>query len=255
MSGEVESMIPMAHPTVSLPVFEGPMDLLLFLIKRQEVDIYDIPIEQITKQYLEALYAFKELNLDLAGDFFVMAATLMYIKSRMLLPKDLTKEGDEEVEEEDDPRWELVQQLMAYKEIKDRTKALDAMIQSKQSFFDRFIGVEKQDDRPLKSFERLDVWQAFNNVLHRLAEKIYVGQIHDEQVSVSDQMAFILKIIEKKGAFFFSELIEEGSSLTRVVATFLGLLELVRLKKLTLEQDEHFADIYCKKLLDLEDEV
>jgi len=250
MANDQEALIPMAHPSIRLEVFEGPLDLLLFLIRRNEIDIYDIPIESLTKQYLETLYQLKQLDLDLAGDFFVMAATLMYIKSRMLLPAQESAAVEESEEEPSDPRWELVQQLIAYKKIKERAKDLDQLIQSKQDFLPRRVEEEQipASLRPIKDIDHMDLWQAFINVLHRLSEKIHIGQIHDEQVTVAEQMAYLLNRLNVQKEIYFSELIQEGFSFMRMVSTFLALLELTRMKKLCLEQDCNFADILCKKM-------
>ncbi|MDV7395814.1 segregation/condensation protein A, partial [Arthrospira platensis SPKY1] len=120
------------HP-IHLPVFEGPLDLLLFLIRRNEIDIYDIPIETVTRQYLEVLRQNEPLELDTAGDFFVMAATLMYIKSRMLLPQDEKPHEEDEGNEGTDPRWELVQQLLQYRKFKEAAAALDRLMEQAQN--------------------------------------------------------------------------------------------------------------------------
>ncbi|MBO5782389.1 MAG: segregation/condensation protein A, partial [Opitutales bacterium] len=155
---------------VKLPVFEGPLDLLLFLIRKNEIDIYDIPIEQITKQYLAVLRAMKNLSLDIAGEFFVMAATLMYIKSRMLLPTDeRAKQAQDEEDGDIDPRWELVEQLLEYKKVKQGAMLLEDMIDARQNCLPRIC---KQKDaaelsRPLKNSDRIEIWNTFNNVLRR----------------------------------------------------------------------------------------
>src|ERR671934_1880528 len=120
---------------VKLEVFEGPLDLLLFLVKRDEVDIYDISIERITRQYLEYLQAFKELNIEVAGEFIVMAANLLYIKSRSLLPAD--QQPPEEEAEEDDPRWELIRQLIEYKKFKDAADQLHTRELERERVFTR----------------------------------------------------------------------------------------------------------------------
>lgn len=248
MSAEAatEPFSPKLDYTIQLPAFEGPMDLLLFLIRKNEVDIYDIPIHTVTKQYLDVLYAMQKLNLEVAGEFFVMASTLMYIKSRMLLPKDEQLAQPEE-EEEADPRWELIQQLVEYKRFKEAAGDLGDLIEQRQDYLPRFY--KSKDDeryqRPLKKADKIDVWNTFNLVLRRLAEKIVQGEIHDDTVTVSDRMEYVLTLCQRKKEFTFSSLFREGDTLSHIVSTFLAILELTRLKKLTIEQTHNFTDILC----------
>jgi len=231
---------------IKLPVFEGPLDLLLFLIRKSELDIYDIPIASVTKQYLDAIYAMKELQIEVAGEFFVMAATLMEIKSRMLLPKH-QQAVDPNAEEDDlDPRWELVHQLLQYKKFKEAAGNIGQMSLDAQNMLPRPASAfAPAADRPLQHVDRIEVWNAFNLVLRRLAEKLVVGEIHAEQVTVADQMEYVLHRIQTQKSFVFSQLFPEKISLRRLIATFLAVLELTRLKKLRLEQDEAFTDIIC----------
>jgi segregation and condensation protein A len=231
---------------IKLPVFEGPLDLLLFLIRKNELDIYDIPIEQVTRQYLEVIYAMKELSLEVAGEFFVMAATLMEIKSRMLLPKH-QQAVDPNAEDDDlDPRWELVHQLLQYKKFKEAAGHLGQMSLDAQNMLARLgSAFAPASERPLKHVDRIDLWNSFNLVLRRLAEKLVVGEIHAEQVTVADQMEYVLERIRTEKSFVFSQLFPGKISLRRLVATFLAVLELTRLRKLRLEQTEAFTDIVC----------
>ena len=154
---------------VKLEVFEGPLDLLLYLIKKEEVDIYDIPIERITTQYMEYLSLMKLLNLEVAGEFLVMAATLMYIKSRMLLPAD-QQVTDAEGEEGEDPRWELIRQLVEYKKFKDAALQLGRREEEQSHLFPRQVGdlgFESQPDQPLAEVGIFDLINAFNQVLKK----------------------------------------------------------------------------------------
>ncbi|MDB6113368.1 MAG: scpA 2 [Lacunisphaera sp.] len=240
-------MVAEADYRIKLPVFEGPLDLLLFLIRKNELDIYDIPISTVTKQYLEVIYALKELQVEVAGEFFVMAATLMEIKSRMLLPKH-QQAIDLNADEDDlDPRWELVHQLLQYKKFKEAAGNLGAMSLDAQNMLGRPAGsaFAPSSERPLKHVDRIDLWNSFNFVLRRLAEKLVVGEIHAEQVTVSDQMEYVLEQLRTRKSFVFSALFAEKISLRRLVATFLAVLELTRLRKLQLEQTEAFTDILC----------
>jgi segregation and condensation protein A len=231
---------------IKLPVFEGPLDLLLFLIRKNEVDIYDIPIEQVTRQYLEVIYAMKELQLEVAGDFFVMAATLMEIKSRMLLPRHQQAVDPSADDEDLDPRWELVHQLLQYKKFKEAAGELGRLAADSQDRLPRPASAFALGaDRPIAPVDRIELWNAFNLVLRRLAEKLVVGEIHAEHVTVADQMEAVLERLKTRRQFLFSELFETKVTLRRLVATFLAVLELARLKKLQLEQEAAFADIRC----------
>ena len=240
-------MVAEADYRIKLPVFEGPLDLLLFLIRKNELDIYDIPIATVTRQYLEVIYALKELKVEVAGEFFVMAATLMEIKSRMLLPKH-QQAIDPNAEEDDlDPRWELVHQLLQYKKFKEAAGNLGQMSLDAQNMLPRPAGsaFAPASERPLQHVDRIEIWNSFNLVLRRLAEKLVVGEIHAEQVTVADQMEYVLERIKTTPSFVFSALFAEKITLRRLVATFLAVLELTRLKKLRLEQNEAFTDILC----------
>jgi segregation and condensation protein A len=234
------------HP-IRLPVFEGPLDLLLFLIRKNELDIHDIPIESVTRQYLDILHAMERLDLDVAGDFFVMAATLMYIKSRLLLPRHELA-GQPPVQEEDDhldPRWEIVQQLLEYKKIKDAAAGLNTLITTSQNLLPREYRAtdDERDRRPLHPSDRVELWNVFNLVLRRLTERMTLGEIHRDQVTVSDRMEFLLNLRETSPSFTFSSLLPEHPTFVFIVATFLALLELTRMRKVNLAQTADFADI------------
>jgi segregation and condensation protein A len=236
--------------SVSLPAFEGPLDLLLFLIRKNEIDIYDIPIERITRQYLEVLGSMENRQLDLAGEFFVMAATLMQIKSRMLLPKeDRMKDREDEEAEDIDPRWELVQQLIEYRKFKEASGQLGALMDRARDtlFRDYSASAEDRTERPLHPSDPVSLWNVFNQVLRRLSEKIVIGQIHDETVTIAERMEDILGELGKRPSFRFSELITGSApvSVPYVISTFLALLELTRLRRIALEQDTSFSDIIC----------
>ena len=236
--------------SVKLPVFEGPLDLLLFLLRKNEIDIYDIPIEQITSQYLGVLRTMENLSLDIAGEFFVMAATLMYIKSRMLLPTDeRANQAQDEDDSDLDPRWQLVEQLLEYKKVKQRAAVLEDMIDERQNCLPRLCSEKDIVDtkRPLKNSDRIEIWNTFSNVLRRLAEKLVEGEIVGEHVSVADRMEFILNL--ESDEVKFSDLFEKGkTTISLLVATFLAVLELTRLRRLDITQNESFGEIYLKKL-------
>ena len=246
------TVVPDSDYRIKLQVFEGPLDLLLFLIRKNELDIYDIPIESVTRQYIDALHAMQQLDLDVAGEFFVMAATLMEIKSRLLLPKGLHAVDPNADDEEVDPRWELVHQLLQYKKFKEAAATLAGLVETRQNLLVRHVSTlaASDADRPLKGVDRIELWNTFNIVLRRLAEKLVVGEIHDEVVTVSDQMEWLLEQTQSGQSFIFSQLFPEGVTLRRLVATFLAMLELTRLKKLRIRQHEAFADIVGEAVVD-----
>lgn len=239
-------MVPDADLRIKLPVFEGPLDLLLFLIRKNELDIYDIPIATVTKQYIEVIRSMRELDLDIAGEFFVMAASLMEIKSRMLLPRGQAATGENEADDPLDPRWELVHQLLQYKKFKEAAAKLDELAAFQRDMLARHV-VEiavTENERPLKSVDRIEVWNVFNLVLRRLAEKLVVGEIKGEEVTVSDKMEELLQLIRTHKRFLFTDLFDGRAVTVRVlVATFIAVLELTRLKKLRIRQDEAYTDI------------
>jgi segregation and condensation protein A len=231
---------------VKLEIFEGPLDLLLYLIKKNEVDIYDIPIEQITKQYLEYLDLFKILDLDVAGDFVVMAANLIYIKSRSLLPAD--QQMAEETAEEDDPRWELVRQLIEYKKFKDVAGHLQQREVARQDLFARIPDREDIGERPLGEISIFDLINAFQRVLRKTDRGEDLRDIFEENFTVSDKIDLIMQLIALRGSVGFSELFTETASRTEIVVTFLALLELVRLKQVRATQDDEFGEIQLSRI-------
>jgi segregation and condensation protein A len=243
-----------SDPRIRLPIFEGPLDLLLFLIRKNEVDVYDIPIESVLKQYLSVIYTMHELQLDVAGEFFVMAATLMEIKSRMLLPKEqqaVAVEGEEE--EPIDPRLDLVHQLIQYKRFKDAAGDIARLAENQQNAISRenIQGwAAPAEDRPLAGVDRIEVWNVFNIVLRRLADRLVVGEINDERTTTVDQMELILKRMETEEQFEFSSLFPGPVSLRTLVVTFLAVLELTRLKRLRVRQDASFGEILCVKWIE-----
>lgn len=233
---------------VKLEVFEGPLDLLLYLIKKDEVDIYDIVIERITQQYLEFMDAFKTLDLEVAGEFVVMAANLIYIKSRALLPAHV--QPPEEEAEEDDPRWDLIRQLVEYKKFKDAAAQLSVREIEQSNLFGRGAEtVEVQPERPLGDVSVFDLISAFNKVLKRIESKSEdLREIFEENYTVSDKIDLILKLTSSGVPLKFSELFADAASRTEIVVTFLALLELIRLKQLKAAQEEVFGEIELRRV-------
>ena len=229
---------------VKLEIFEGPLDLLLYLIKRDEIDIYDISIERITRQYLEYLQAFKELNIDIAGEFVVMAANLIYIKSRSLLPVD--QQPPEEDVEEDDPRWDLIRQLIEYKKFKEAAAQLHVRELQQERIFARDGAASAPiADAPLRLGE-VGIFQlihAFQNVIKRVETRENLQEIFGERFSVSEKIDMILQRVGEGAAVRFSELFGEIVSRVEIVVTFLALLELIRLKQVRAIQRNLFDEI------------
>jgi len=229
---------------VKLEIFEGPLDLLLFLIKRDEIDIYEISLERITKQYLEYLQAFKELNIDIAGEFVVMAANLIYLKSRSLLPAD--QQPPEEDAEEDDPRWDLIRQLIEYKKFKEAAVQLHVRELEQERIFTRDGGAQTAlADAPLPLGE-VSIFQlinAFQNVIKRVEAREDLREIFGEHFTVSDKIDTILQRVAGGVRLRFSELFGEIASRVEIVVTFLALLELIRLKQVRATQANPFDEI------------
>lgn len=229
---------------VKLEMFEGPLDLLLYLIKRDEIDIYDIPIEHITAQYLQFIEMFKMLDLDVAGEFVVMAANLIYIKSRALLP--VSVQPPEEETEEEDPRWELVRQLLEYKKFKEAAAHLGQREAERQGIFARVQGGPEDavPERPLGDVSVFDLINAFNKILKRIdGKRENLAEIFEENFSVADKIDLILKMTSTGVGLRFTELFTDAASRGEIVVTFLALLELIRLKQLRCTQSEPFAEI------------
>jgi segregation and condensation protein A len=228
---------------VKLEVFEGPLDLLLYLIKRDEIDIYDISLERITSQYLEYLQAFKELNIELAGEFIVMAANLIYLKSRSLLPRD--QQPPEEDAGEDDPRWELIRQLIEYKKFKEAAAELNLRALEQERIFVRETTSTSAIQEPLRLGE-VGIFQligAFQTVMKRIEARQDVQEIFSERFSVSEKIDSILQRIATGNRLRFSDLFGAAASRIEVVVTFLALLELIRLKQVRAIQKNVFEEI------------
>ncbi len=228
---------------VKLEVFEGPLDLLLYLIKRDEIDIYDISIERITRQYLEYLQAFKELKIDIAGEFVVMAANLIYLKSRSLLPLD--QQPPEEDAEEDDPRWDLIRQLIEYKKFKEAAAQLHDRALEQERIFTRDGGSAAISGAPLPLHE-VGIFQlihAFQEVIKRVEAQEDLQEIFGERFSVSDKIEKILERVGDGTPVRFSELFGQIVSRVEIVVTFLALLELIRLNQVRAMQRKMFDEI------------
>ncbi len=241
---------------VQLPIFEGPLDLLLYLIRKNELDIYDIPINLIVEHYQRYLELMRTLSLEVAGEFLVMAATLSLIKSKMLLPRQ------EEESEEEDPRKELVARLLEYQKYKD---AANLLVSREQMGKDIFVREFAEDD--LKElagevqadqleFEEVDLFQlldAFQDLLKRSAPEDF-RRIVVEQVRVVDRIAYILETLRERETVGFEELFQAVKTRMDLVVTFLALLELIRLQVIKAFQPANFGPIQLRRAVGLEDE-
>ena len=231
---------------VLLDIFEGPLDLLLYLIKKDEVDIHDIPIERITRQYMEYLDLMRMLDLDFAGEFLVMAATLMMIKSRLLLPVD---ERAELEEDEDDPRWDLVRQLVEYKKFKDAAQHLQLKELEQEDVFVRDgegVVLVPDEDVALRDVSIFDLISAFNHALSRVKTE-ELAEIFSDRYTVPEKIDSILNMLETEEGLSFVSLVGGVSSKHELVCIFLAVLELMRLKQIRAAQKDRFGDITIMK--------
>ncbi|MCQ2392387.1 MAG: segregation/condensation protein A [Kiritimatiellae bacterium] len=233
---------------VDLEVFEGPLDLLLYLIRREELDIYDIPIGRITEQYMAYLDLMRSLNLDVAGEFIVMAATLMVIKSRMLLPVDRRASEEGGDEEWVDPRLDLVRQLIEYKKFKDAAgklgqyEALTAESFGYGGGRPKFEKTSADAAGALGDVNIYDLLSAFRDVLARAAE-VPQGELKGMRWSVPDKMDLILERTRTEGQTSFSSLFGEQTPRGEIIVTFLALLELLRQHRVIVYQNAAFHEI------------
>ncbi len=231
---------------IKLDVFEGPLDLLLYLIRKNEIDIYNIPVARITDQYLGYIDEMRLLNLDLAGEYLVMAATLAHIKSRMLLPP---AESDSDADEEDgeDPRAELVRQLLEYQMYKDAAGILSGRPLLERDVFKlgappEVIPDQATMEEALIDADLFELVEAFRRIIKGL--EIGEGlEFSAEKLSLAERISEIMEVLSRDGQISFFELVLVGDSRKRVVYTFLAILELVKLRVAEVFQASSFGDI------------
>lgn len=237
---------------VKLEVFEGPLDLLLHLIDKNKVNIYDIPIVTITEQYMEYIDAMNARNLDVMSEFLVMAATLLNIKSRMLLPREKEEEAEEE-----DPRQELVERLLEYKlykymsyELKDKQLDAARVVFREPSIPKEIQNVKEEVDigQLLGNLTLSKLHSVFDSIIRRQEDKVdpirsKFGNIKKEEVTLEDKMHYIEEYGKVHGTFSFRSLLEEQATKVEVIVTFLGILELIKVGSLRILQEEIFDDI------------
>jgi segregation and condensation protein A len=225
---------------VKLEVFEGPLDLLLHLIRKNEVDIFDIPIATITDQYLQYIDMMKALNISIAGDFLVMASTLIHIKSRMLLP------ASEEEEQEEDPREEITRPLLEYLRLKELAVDLSDRPLLGRDVFARLLpqdlSTQFEGEEPLLHVNLFQLMDAFRKVLEEKIPDTEL-QFRADKWAVKDKISHILELLKRHGTHYFTELFEEARTISELVVTFLALLELVQMGLLKVSQTDPLADI------------
>lgn len=233
----------MAGYKIKLDIFEGPLDLLLYLVKKDHLNIYDIPIKEVTEQYLRYLELMRLLDLNIAGEFLVMAATLLQIKSKMLLPAEKEETLDTE---EEDPRAELVRRLLEYEKFKEIAQDLRERESAQQEVFKRPKLPEKQDvlgDKEVYFEANLfDLIAAFSRALEDVPKELFYEVIKDE-FTVEDKIHQILHLLLVEPSVQISRLFSEARNKIEVVVTFLGILELIRLKEIVARQKSLFGEI------------
>jgi segregation and condensation protein A len=238
---------------VKFEVFEGPLDLLLYLIKKEEVDIYEVNLTKLATQFVEYIETMRLLDLEIAGEFLVMAATLMYIKSRELLPVDQQVQTEGE-DEGDDPRWELIRQLVEYKKFKDAAARLGALEERQENVFPRLpVKLEFETEAaPRQEASIFDLVNAVNAVLKRFQKPDDARDIFEDKWTVSEKIEHLMRSLGERSRLKFSELFAGVTSRTEVVVTFLAVLELIRLRQITAVQSEAFGEIDIRRAAPVE---
>lgn len=244
---------------VKLQVFEGPLDLLLHLIDKNKIDIYDIPIVEITNQYMEYIQAMEKSDLNVMSEFLLMAATLLDIKCRMLLPKEVNEEGEEE-----DPRQELVEQLLQYKmykymsyELRDRQVEGERILYKEPTIPEEVKNYEEPVDLDelLGDLTLTKLNQIFRDVIKKQGDKIDTvrskfGKIEKEEVTLPEKMDYVENYARTHKKFSFRTLLEDQCSKTQIVVTFLAILEMMKTGKIKIEQEQLFDDILITSMIE-----
>ncbi len=235
---------------VHLESFEGPLDLLLHLIEKNRIDIYDIPIALLTEQYMDYLAKFKQFNIDIASEFLVMAATLLHIKSKILLPDTKIEETNTD-EEELDPRKELVERLLEYRRYKEVSTLLTEMADEAGQRYFRKSTLQPPKHLAPKGLDINLLWQAFKDVLEgQIESEPLVANVSREQFTIEDKIASLLKLLEENdGNICFNTAFSGKTSKTsksELITTFLAMLELIKVKRIAVYQTGLFSPIYLK---------
>ncbi len=236
----------MAEYKIQIPVFEGPLDLLLYLIKKEEVDIYQVNLAHIAAEFIEHLEQMRKMDLDVAGEFVVMAATLIWIKSKELLPVEQRPQILLEDQDEVDPRWELIRKLVEYKKFKEAAGELQIQEAVQEDVFEhqfsKQIFPQLEEDQALR-VSLVDLLKAVNGVLEKIRQKGAEHEIVTERWTVHEKIVSIQKFLQEKKKICFTELIHSESTRFEVVVIFLAILELTRLRLIRIEQKVRFGEI------------
>lgn len=227
--------------TIHLEGFEGPLDLLLHLIKREELDIWNIPIAHVTEQYLNYLQMMRDLNINVAGEWLVMAATLIYIKSRMLLPPDAVPESSQE-EQSEDPRKELVYQLLEHQKFKSAAQMLYTREEVENAVWNSPPLDALEDGKEVIAVTLFDVLKAFHEVVKRFEARSSIG-FDQEEITIEQELAELRRLLIVHDTLVFSSFFTRAASKQHLIVTFLALLELVRLREVLLYQKKAFEEI------------
>jgi len=240
----VEDLPPEDGLRLQLDRFEGPFEVLLYLIRSQEIDIFDIPILKVTEQYLQFLDMLREENLDVAGEFLVMAATLIHIKSRMLIPADVADEEEEEVEEED-PRLELVEKLLEYRKFRELADGLGNRGDLAADWYARRVkpvALPDEGEDDILDVSLFDLIKAIRSVLRFISEA-YVHEVQGEGASIEDKIGRIETLLEEAETLTWRQLFDECRSRVEIVCSLLAILELCRMRRIRVHQHATFGDM------------
>lgn len=230
--------------SIKLEQFEGPLDLLLHLIKKEKIDIYDIPIAEITSQYLEYIENMKRLNIYIASEFLIMAATLIYIKSKMLLPKKIAIHEElpaDEMMDEQDPRLPLVQRLLEYQRIKELVELLEKKEIIYRDFFPRGY-TEFTIDFAEKEFDSFELVKVFYSLIEKMPDSISL-EVELEKITIRDMINNVLEALKERKKLSFVEYACQLKSKIELIVFFLAILELAKIRMITLTQSKLFQDI------------
>ncbi len=237
---------------IVLESFEGPMDLLLHLIDEAEIDIYDIPINEITEQYIDYITKMEEMDLEVTSEFLVMASTLLEIKSKMLLPQVDKNDGEQLEMEEADPRLELVKRLVEYKKFKYASRELRNYEEIQKKVFYKpkeDLSIFTKEEEELEQIDIDELVKAFNNILAKSKGKeplVDIDKIQREEYTLDECMEKIKRKLKYNGKIDFQHLFDNECSRQEIVVTFLSLLELIRMRYVVVYQEENFSDIIIK---------
>lgn len=232
---------------VHLESFEGPLDLLLHLIEKNRINIYDIPISLLTEQYMAYLNKFREFNIDIASEFLVMATTLLQIKSKMLLPDTQTDEETAEEDENIDPRQELVERLLEYRRYKQVSAILSEMADEAGQRFFRKSTLNPPKHLPPTGLSIKALLKAFQNALGQIENEPLVANVAKEQFNIENQIIYLLKSLKAhNGNMSFYDAFSGQTSKDELITTFLAMLELIKMKRISVYQTDNFSPIYLK---------